>query len=458
MEDRTVNLEETRRFLDALGGGEFTFQTFGERPGSIGHPGLNRLPHGTLAACSGKLADLNNRGAAVCVMIAEGDGNGRAKKNVRKIRAVFVDLDGAPLAPLWACAAPPHIVVETSPGKYHAYWRVQDCPVERFTPVQRTLAVHFKGDLKVSDRTRVMRLPGFWHQKAAPYQTRIDRIAPDLTPYGLADLIQKLGLKLEPSGRPKRYGGSSTIAEGERNNTLFEMAWGFRRKGMPLAAARQRLAKANAARCVPPLDAGEVERICESAYSIERETFIRVPHAFVDSGVLYGLSKAEKDALFFLWNQYNGRNNGSLSAIEADMAAAGIPRASGWRGLDGLRTKGLITVTRQGGFARKGGTRTCSLYALSDALLNQRQIEAGSAFNQSQDDGLRIDIQGRESPKPSEVPESDSRRAGIGDARCVAAVPIDCDGLLSSLEFPDKLAFCLHLSGSGRAGAFESRG
>jgi hypothetical protein len=35
------------------------------------------------------------------------------------------------------------------------------------------LAKQFNSDLSVKDLARVMRLPGFWHQKGDPFQTRI---------------------------------------------------------------------------------------------------------------------------------------------------------------------------------------------------------------------------------------------------------------------------------------------
>ena len=289
MELGKFDLEEARRFLEALGGGTFTFQTVRESPDSSGLSELDRVRHGTLAMRGDELARLNTKGAGIFVMVALGDGKGRKNKNVTKIRAVFVDLDGAPLEPLLTCAAPPHIVVETSPGRYHAYWLMKDCSPQQFRSVQRTLAVRFNGDPSVCDPARVMRLPGFWHQKAAPFQTRIDQIVPDLTAYNLATLIEKLNLRLELSGKPKRYGGKDKIPEGERNSTLHEMAYDFSRTGFPPARAKERLTKVNASRCLPPLGDAELQQICESAYRASLDTFIRVSHAFLDIGMLHGL-------------------------------------------------------------------------------------------------------------------------------------------------------------------------
>jgi len=73
-------------------------------------------------------------------MVNEGDLNGRRAANVVAVRAAFVDLDEAPLTVLDSSPVPPHIVIESSPDRFHAYWRVTGCPVNAFTPLQKDLA------------------------------------------------------------------------------------------------------------------------------------------------------------------------------------------------------------------------------------------------------------------------------------------------------------------------------
>lgn len=104
----------------------------------------------------------------------EGDLKGRCASNVIRVRTLFVDLDGAPVEALLATEAPPHILVESSPNKWHGYWRVDDCPLDKFKERQHALADRFNGDRSVCDLPRVMRLPGFWHRKSeVPFQTRL---------------------------------------------------------------------------------------------------------------------------------------------------------------------------------------------------------------------------------------------------------------------------------------------
>src|SRR5208283_4699107 len=121
-----------------------------------------------------ELTRLNGQGAGIFIMVNAGDLKGRTQENVVSVRAVFVDLDGSPLQPVKDAPFKPHIVVESSPGRYHAYWMVSDCPLEQFTLIQKALARKFNGDPKVNDLCRVLRLPGFYHRKAEPFMTRIE--------------------------------------------------------------------------------------------------------------------------------------------------------------------------------------------------------------------------------------------------------------------------------------------
>lgn len=68
----------------------------------------------------------------------------------------------------------PSFVVESSPGKYHVYWLIDDCSLDKFSDYQKALAETFGGDPSVTDLPRVMRVPGFLHQKDpnSPFQVR----------------------------------------------------------------------------------------------------------------------------------------------------------------------------------------------------------------------------------------------------------------------------------------------
>jgi hypothetical protein len=99
-----------------------------------------------LSQYADELIALNQAGAGIFLMVNRGDGRGRRAKNVIGIRALFVDLDGAPLQPVLSAGVPPHLVVESSHRRYHCYWISAGCPVDRFTTLQKALAARFNGD------------------------------------------------------------------------------------------------------------------------------------------------------------------------------------------------------------------------------------------------------------------------------------------------------------------------
>jgi len=186
---------DTTAFITRLApDGEVTFQAFDDRGD---RKDLARVRHGSHAEHAAQLDYLNSQGAGIFVMANRGDGRGRKARNVVGIRSVFTDLDGASLEPVIDCDLPPQIIVESSPGKFHCYWLVADCPLERFTPIQRALAAKFGGDPVVHDLPRVMRLPGYLHRKGEPFRTRIIQILAEPAAYRVDDLVRAMGLQTE---------------------------------------------------------------------------------------------------------------------------------------------------------------------------------------------------------------------------------------------------------------------
>jgi hypothetical protein len=132
--------------------------------------------YGTLTDHWSWLVKQNARGAGVYVCVNETDGNGRKKINIKRIRALFVDLDGAPIGPVNNAELKSQITMESSPDRYQAYWCFSGrMPLKVFKPLQEEIAARFKGDPSVHDLSRVMRLPGFVHRKEKdkPFLSRI---------------------------------------------------------------------------------------------------------------------------------------------------------------------------------------------------------------------------------------------------------------------------------------------
>ena len=181
----TIDLPEAERFLTLLDeeAEAFTFQTFADSPKTQaeekerkakGAPLL--LAHtfnGTLEQHAAKLERYNRMDAGVFVTINRTDLKGRKADNVKAVRAVFADTDGAPLEPIRNCSIEPHIIVESSEGKWHPYWLTDDLALAQFEGVQGRIADTFGTDASVKDLSRVLRLPGFYHRKADPFMVRI---------------------------------------------------------------------------------------------------------------------------------------------------------------------------------------------------------------------------------------------------------------------------------------------
>jgi RecA-family ATPase len=167
------DLAEARRFLELLDpdAERFTFQTFDDSAQKRGH--LAKVLHGSLDELAPDLIALQKAGAGIFVTVNETDGKGRKAENITRTRAVFADLDGSPVEPAMACSLAPHVVVESSPGRFHAYWLAHRLHLNTFAAVQKCIATRFGGDKAVHDLPRVMRLPGFTHQKGKPFLTRI---------------------------------------------------------------------------------------------------------------------------------------------------------------------------------------------------------------------------------------------------------------------------------------------
>jgi len=162
------DLEALRDFLLDLGGSEdepLHFQLIPE--GVLRKKAASPLLRvGPLKQLQGALREANDHGYGVFFAVNKCQGEQRKAENVVQVRAVFVDLDGAPLEPVYHGPLEPHYIIETSPGHYHVYWLVtDDFPLDRFKRVQKGLISVFDGDRAVCDLPRVMRLPGSINHK-----------------------------------------------------------------------------------------------------------------------------------------------------------------------------------------------------------------------------------------------------------------------------------------------------
>ncbi len=174
-----VDFKEAEAFLSVLGGEEFTFQTFTDNKDKKSTQKFDPLAcvlTGTFLEHKQILSELSAQGAGIYVQI--NGGLGRGKKFIKDVRAVFVDIDSPDsskqsMQSIQKFMPKPSMVVKSSPGKFHVYWRTSDCPLELFPKFQQSMAITFYTDDAIKNLDRVMRVPGFPHQKGEPQEVKL---------------------------------------------------------------------------------------------------------------------------------------------------------------------------------------------------------------------------------------------------------------------------------------------
>ena len=154
---------------------------------------------------------------------------GHTDSDIHRVRYVFADTDGADPEPLTK-ALKPHITVESSPGRYHIYWKVSDCEVAKFKAVQGALAIKYGTDPSIKNPSRIMRIPGFFHQKSAPTEVAILYQNLARPTYSIDEICFNLGLKSNgtafergaPSPTAPAYKTHFTLTEIEQMLTHLE--------------------------------------------------------------------------------------------------------------------------------------------------------------------------------------------------------------------------------------------
>jgi RepB DNA-primase from phage plasmid len=189
----------------------------------------------------------------------------------------------------WALS--PHIVVESSLGRFHAYWLLDGTvtPTD-FGGLQKRLAKLFDGDPVVHDLPRVLRLPGFLHRKRRPFRTRIVHLNRTLPHYSVSELstaLAHIGVNdvarkcrsetpaIEPD-QPRnikaaiRYlkaDASPAVAFSHGNDSTYQTACVVRSCfGLLEATCYDLMVEHFNSRCDPPWSLEELETLVANAY------------------------------------------------------------------------------------------------------------------------------------------------------------------------------------------------
>lgn len=294
MSDFQPDLKETRDFLKLVVGesNQICFQTFAEKPGikTTAH-----IRYGSIAELGGWLAAENQKGAGAFFCVNRTDGNGRSAENIVAVRAVFVDLDGAPVEPVLRCKVPPSVVIESSPGRYQAFWRCSHIAVSEFTQIQKALIAKFDADKACKDLGRVMRLAGFWHLKKEPHLVRIIHKGSAFK-YTKEKLIEELGLKVDwLDEHPAFIGGDISgpkISQGSRHEQMKILSIKLRRSGLSGYGLHHAVMAENEARCLPPLHESEIAKLTGWANKNVHETTQRIDPELMQATVKEDFNRA----------------------------------------------------------------------------------------------------------------------------------------------------------------------
>jgi putative DNA primase/helicase len=120
---------------------------------------------GTWEQLKATLTTYNKNGAGVFLTVNETKG-GRKLEHLIRIRAIWCEWDGDGPLPDWPLA--PHLIVESSPGKFHLYWLVTNCSTNEHARIMDAMTGKWGNDPNAEDAVRVLRVPGFYHQKVDP--------------------------------------------------------------------------------------------------------------------------------------------------------------------------------------------------------------------------------------------------------------------------------------------------
>jgi hypothetical protein len=197
-----INYEsQTKEFIKALTGDADAPIAWRALPEKTDDPSLRKKIYGPFSRVKPQLEKLNKAGAGIFIVINKTDAGGQKDSNVTGLTALFVDNDEQVKL---ESAVAPSIRIKTARGE-HLYWLLEpDEPLNMFEKAQKALARHFGTDQSVSNLSRIMRVPGFYHCKKTPTMVMIESARPD-DAHTIDQLLDDLGIDIYDSGFAQDY-------------------------------------------------------------------------------------------------------------------------------------------------------------------------------------------------------------------------------------------------------------
>lgn len=277
-----------------------------------------------------KTSNLDQRGT-VSIMVNHCTGPKQA--DVTQVQVIFADDDTKRDSYRKDWPLSPHVITETSPGKFHYFWLIVPGCIspKELGKLQRLIAEQHGTDPSLSDYAKKARQPGTVHLKGKPFTTRIVKVRDQLR-YTREQLIEAFGDFVNAPAKPKaerrEMVGGGVILDGKRNDTLFAIASAARGRGAEQDEILALLQEENS-RCEFPCSLEELHRIAKSASRYEPNP---VHHSLTDAGNSERYAEAARGKLHFdyttrAWIVYSGGVWRPDTTGEAERLAVEVTRS-----------------------------------------------------------------------------------------------------------------------------------
>jgi hypothetical protein len=170
------DLSQAQRYVQAFGGLD-RIELFRALPHATTAKGAQvpkgRKFVGTLADVTDRLIRWNvQKCCSIYIAANQTNGRGNTKRELVAARAIWSDDDQGLVDPS-KFPISPSVTVETSQGRFQYIWRVNGIDWALWDGVQARMVNTWACDPNAARRSQLLRVPGFYHLKRAPFMSRI---------------------------------------------------------------------------------------------------------------------------------------------------------------------------------------------------------------------------------------------------------------------------------------------